>query len=291
MRSKGIILTGGSGFVGSYLLGSEFSEYFVPISLRTSKIENIIWDGIDRVIHLAGISTITKDDPKELFDQINNQLTVLLAKESKSKGVKQFIFLSSAKVYGENSYGKAFSVNDKCNPTDAYGLSKLRAEEALLKLHCNSFKVCIIRSPIIYGPGVKGNMLKLISLVNSKWPLPFGNCDNSRSVLFIENLILAIIAALKGGNSGLLNVADLKPLSTLDLINLISSELNISARNISLPEFIKSILRKLTPNIYDKMFGSMEINVIESLSQLKIQNSISTQCGVKKMIEWYLENH
>ena len=133
---------------------------------------------------------------KEEYEKVNVTQTLELAKKAKASGVKQFVFMSTVKVYGEetnvglprSARNDSYNENSLCRPEDEYGKSKLKAEQELLKLKDDNFKVSIVRTPIVYGYGVKANIKSLINLVHKVPVLPFGNIENKRSMVYIGNL-------------------------------------------------------------------------------------------------------
>lgn len=143
----------------------------------------------DVVYHVAGIAHVNADPKMEaLYYKVNRDLTIEIAKHAKAAGVKQFIFMSSMIVFHESQSLKAeiLTKDTQPNPNGFYGDSKLQAENGLKKLECDTFKVCILRPPMIYGPNSKGNFPRLIKLA-TKTPF-FPAYHNKRSMLYIDNL-------------------------------------------------------------------------------------------------------
>ncbi|MBK9322221.1 MAG: NAD-dependent epimerase/dehydratase family protein [Bdellovibrionaceae bacterium] len=175
---KKIMITGATGFVGSNFIKSYETQYeIVPVSLRETAVEDIDFSGVNVVLHLAALAHQSSIVPFQRYYEVNTTLTEKLACRSKAAGVKQFVFYSTVKVYGVDGIldDKNFVLNEKTpiKPTDSYGKSKAMAEEILQKLEDEKFKVAIIRPPMIYGEGVKGNMASLIRLVDKIPILPF----------------------------------------------------------------------------------------------------------------------
>lgn len=143
----------------------------------------------DVVYHVAGIAHVNADPKMEpLYYKVNRDLTIEIARHAKEAGVKQFIFMSSMIVFHESQSLKAevLTLDTKPNPNGFYGDSKLQAENGLKELECDTFKVCILRPPMIYGPNSKGNFPRLAKLA-TKAPI-FPAWHNKRSMLFIDNL-------------------------------------------------------------------------------------------------------
>jgi UDP-glucose 4-epimerase len=166
--------------------------------------------------------------------------------------------MSSVKVYGEES-NIAYSENSYCVPQDDYGKSKLKAEQELQKLEDNDFKVSIIRTPIVYGYGVKANIKNLISLVSKVPVLPFVNIKNKRSMVYIGNLCHLIDEIIKQEKAGVFLASDDTPLSTTRLILLIAKSLDKKVYLIQIPLF-KTLLKSLKPSFYKRLYESLEVN-------------------------------
>lgn len=190
---KRILITGANSYVGTNVekwLLKEPSEFVVD----TVDTMNDIWKAADftqydTIFHVAGIAHV---DPKPsmapLYYKVNRDLTVEIAKHAKECGVKQFLFMSSEIVYHVSKSLKPHVITPETqpNPNDFYGDSKLQAENGLHELECPTFKVTILRPPMIYGPNCKGNFLRL-GWLGTKTPV-FPNWHNKRSMLFVENL-------------------------------------------------------------------------------------------------------
>ena len=188
-----VLITGANSFVGTniekWLLKEP--EVFTVHTVDTMNSEwmNADFKQYDTVFHVAGIAHV---DPKPelapLYYKVNRDLTIEVAKEAKEKGVKQFIYMSSKIVYhaSKSLKGDVTTLETQPNPNDFYGDSKLQAEEGLHELECDTFKVAIIRPPMIYGANSKGNFLRLGWLA-TKTPI-FPAWHNKRSMLYIDNL-------------------------------------------------------------------------------------------------------
>ena len=164
------------------------------------------------------------------YESINVLATERIAKESAELQIKKLIFLSTIKVYGEKTLANnPFNNKTQFSPQDEYSKSKCRAEKVLKKISKKyGLKIIIIRIPLVYGPLVGANFLNFIKLVNLRMPLPFGNIQNKRSILFVGNLADFICKCLKSKKA--LNksfvVSDSNPVSTKDLVRLIAKGLN-----------------------------------------------------------------
>jgi UDP-glucose 4-epimerase len=169
-------------------------------------------------------------DVLEQYRRTNTEGTLSLARASARARVSRFIFLSTVKVHGEQTVATPFSESDVPLPTDPYGISKLEAERGLDEIAFETgMRVVSFRPPLIYGPGVKGNFLRLMALIRRRIPLPFASINNSRSLLCVGNLVSAIEAALSASEpiSGAYLVSDDHDLSTPDLIKLVSAAMGL----------------------------------------------------------------
>ena len=163
---KKLLITGSSGFVGKYFIKKYKDNYEIKnFSFLKDDINSLDCSDVDVVFHLSALVHQMGGASCEEYERVNVTQTLELAKKAKENGVKQFVFMSTVKVYGEETDSK-YSENIICNPEDDYGKSKLKAELELQKIEDEDFKVSIIRTPIVYGYGVKANIKSLINLVN-----------------------------------------------------------------------------------------------------------------------------
>lgn len=188
---KKVLITGLNSYVGNSFASFCKDNFEIDkISLKDDEWQKIDFAKYDSILHVAGIAHTSKDPSlKDLYYKVNVDLTAQIAKKAKDDGVKQFIFMSSIIIYGDSApigQEKIIDKNTKPKPDDFYGDSKLQAEQRLLGLECENFKIAIIRPPMIYGEGSKGNYPKLVKL--AKYAFIFPNIKNQRSVLYIDKL-------------------------------------------------------------------------------------------------------
>lgn len=279
-----LLLTGSSGFVGSYFRKAYGREYKIEsFSFRTDDFDKLSLGNIEVVVHLSALVHQMGGASKEEYYRVNFSNTLSLAKKAKSSGVKQFIFMSTVKVYGEESE-EAYCENTPCFPQDDYGKSKLAAEEALLELEDENFRVAIIRTPIVYGAGVKANILSLVNLIQKVPVLPLGNIKNRRSMVYIGNLCAIIHQIILTKNSGVFLASDDEALSTSQFIELVAKALEKKIVLISLPLFSKAV-QKIRPAFYKRLYLSLEVDNSLTKKRLAFSNPYTTKEGVEAMIK------
>ena len=220
--SRNILVTGAAGFIGQAVCSDLSARGYQVLGAvrqqakahQTSHVqyqivgdmqESTDWSaalvGIDLVVHLAARVHLMSDsaqNPLAEYRRVNVAMTMNLARQSAKAGVKRFVFISSVKVNGENTpFGQPFTADDAPHPVDPYGVSKLEAEELLLKLAQETgMEVVIIRPVLVYGPGVKANFLQMMRWLQKGIPLPLKALDNQRSLLAIDNLADLIATCL-----------------------------------------------------------------------------------------------
>lgn len=262
---KRILITGAGSFIGrnvkAYLERWPESYQADMVSLRGDDWQKQSFRGYDAILHTAGIVHQNKsnDDPAqaELYDRVNHRLTVEVAEKAKREGVGQFLFLSSESVYGLHApVGKVTTItmDTPVHPVDNYGISKARAEEALNALRDESFKVAILRPPMIYGKGCKGNYQTLSKLAK-KLPV-FPLVENQRSMLYIDNLCEFVRLLVEDGADGLYCPQNAEYVSTCDMVNRIA---HANGHGLLLVRGFTWALKLLRPvtGMADKAFGSL----------------------------------
>ena len=179
-----VLITGNNGYLGKNFLNKYKNKYsFEKFSLLKQKLEDINFDNIDIVLHCAALVHQKVEHSYAKYYEINVKYPVKLAKIAKQNGVKQFVFISTIAVYGENE--ELLNENTSCNPITPYGKSKLEAEKELLKLNDDTFIVSIIRPPMVYGKDAPGNIDSLVKLVKKVPIIPLGGIENKRSFISI----------------------------------------------------------------------------------------------------------
>ena len=262
---KKILITG----AGSYI-GTSFEEYMKqwPEKYQVDTLDMIgdYWkkydfSGYDTVYHVAGIAhsdngKISKEKAK-LYYEVNTKLTVRTAMKAKKSGVKQFIFMSSAIVYGDSApigKKKMITKDTPVKPANCYGDSKVKAENGLKKLEDENFKVVILRPPMIYGKGSKGNY-PLMSKLAQKMPV-FPKVDNCRSMLYIENLMEFVRLMIENEEQGTFWPQNVEYSNTSELVRMIGKA---HGKKVMLVPFCTIPLKiaSLITGLVNKAFGNL----------------------------------
>lgn len=251
-----ILITGKKSYVGTSLeswLRKFPDRYSVKsISLRDNSWKVTTFSGYDVVLHVAGIAHMkeTKEN-KNLYYKVNRDLAFEVAQKAKNEGIKQFIFLSSMSVYGIER--GVINNNTPTKPKSNYGKSKLQAEELISVLNSNTFKVAILRPPMIYGKGCKGNYIKLAKLaVNIPF---FPDVDNKRSMIYIDNLSEFIKCVIDTYASGVFFPQNNEYVKTSEMVELIAKAHSKKVWKTKLFNPIIEIILKI--NTINKVFGSL----------------------------------
>lgn len=190
---KKILITGANSYIGKNFLDyiNSLGDYEAQaISVRDDSWKSMDWRGLDVVYDVAGIAHIKEtDENRHLYYEVNRELAVELAKKAKAEGVKQFIYLSSMSVFG--LVEGHITAKTPTNPANAYGKSKLEAERQIMAMASPNFIVTIVRPPMVYGDGCKGNyqLLRKFALKVKAFP----NVRNQRSMISIENMSKAVV--------------------------------------------------------------------------------------------------
>jgi nucleoside-diphosphate-sugar epimerase len=258
---KKILITGKNSYIGNRVeewFEKTPSKYSVDkITVRDSSWEKVDFSCYDTVLHLAGIAHVSRDPKMEkLYYKVNRDLTVEIAKKAKSQGVKQFIFMSSIIVYGNSTTNLGeIDLNTVPKPKDFYGQSKLDAEKYINELADSNFNILVIRPPMIYGRGSKGNYRKL-STIAKKTPI-FPDLDNERSMLHIDNLCEFIKLMIDNQESGLFFPQNVEYTKTSEMVEVIA---RVHGKKMVLTKtfnpLIKILIRRI--NIFNKMFGNLK---------------------------------
>jgi len=315
-----ILVTGANGFIGSALChrlqaigmpvrggvrdrssipasgGSEAGGFeWVVLHDQSTDVETQqALHGVQVVIHLAAKVHVMADpaaDSLHEFRKVNVVWTERLARAASAQGVRRFVYLSSVKVNGEAS-SVPFTEQDSPNPQDAYGISKWEAEQALATVSSETgLETVIVRSPLVYGPGVGGNFLKLLNVLRREIPLPLARVENRRSLIYRENLVDALILcawdARAAGQTYL--VSDGEDLSTPDLIRRLAMALGSPSRLWPVPLSVLGWLGKVVGKeaIIERLFGSLQIDSSRIRRELDWHPPYFVDHGLAETATWF----
>jgi len=307
-----ILVTGGHGMVGSAVAAHARArnmnvrissrqpprsaeaglEYVQAGDLAPTNDWSVALQGVDAVVHCAARVHAMRDvvaDPLTVFRTVNTAATLNLARQASAASVKRFIFLSSVKVNGEFSRGRAFTEADAANPQEPYSLSKHEAELGLRRLAAETgMEVVIIRPPLVYGAGVKANFASLMRAVQRGLPLPIGAVDNRRSLVGLDNLvdfILTCVTHPAAANETFL-VSDGCDLSTAELARALARASGVGARLLPVPLWLLRagavMVRKEAA--FHRLCGDFQVDISKARDLLGWQPPASPDQGLQSAV-------
>lgn len=305
-----ILVTGASGFVGGQLItrlaaqpsavargavrakseGDHSGLIAVgEISGDTDWSEALLGQRV--IVHTAARAHIMDDtaaDPLTEFQNVNVAGTLNLARQAAEAGVRRFVFISSIKVNGEQApLGACFTAEDTPAPQDPYGISKWEAEQGLQQIAWDTgMEVVVIRPPLVYGPGVKGNFASMAKLLAKGLPLPLGAIHNKRSLVALDNLIDLIITCIDhpAAANQVFLVSDGEDLSTSELLRRVGRAMGRPARLLPVPagllQFGATVLGKKA--IAQRLLGSLQVDISKNKEILGWEPSVSVDEGLRR---------
>lgn len=313
--SNGIILvTGANGFVGRAVcdaLAASGRAFRACVRAPQSDVPGAVAVGdvgpdTDWRIALQGVSSVvqlvsrthvlreTAPDSLSAYRRINVQGTLRLAQEAARSGVRRLVFMSSIKVNGESTT-RPFTEGDPPRPEDAYGVSKREAEDALARVAADSgLEVVVLRPPLVYGPGVKGNFLGLMNWVARGLPLPLASIDNRRSLIHVGNLADAVVKACSAAQAAgqLYLMADGEDVSTPGLARALARALGVQPRLLPCPPLLLRIGAALTgrQGEISRLTGSLQVDCTKLRRELQWQPPFTLEQGLAQTARWYLDS-
>jgi nucleoside-diphosphate-sugar epimerase len=283
-----VLITGANSFIGTNFHKISENQNIREVSLKEILPEKIDFSNIDVVLHLAAIVHQSKKIDKEKYLSVNRDLCIRVAELAKSAGVKQFIFLSTVKVYGKYIPGSdPWNEDSVCNPDDDYGISKYEAELALKRVEDTGFVVSIIRTPIVYGPGVAGNILKLIKLIEKFPMLPFFKVNNNRHYTYVDNLVGFIDRIIEVKASGTFIAMDEFALSTTYLVLYLSGLLHRKIILFTVPDLLLKTLVAWKPEIFDRLYRSFYLDNSKTKKILQYTPLFTSEEGLAMTVSFY----
>jgi len=288
MASQKILVTGATGFVGRALIARFLADGRVACAaVRTSsadlpiQVESVAigeigqetdWtralDGVGTVVHLAARVHMTGEDAAHAlprFRAVNAAGSAVLARAARNAGVRRFVLVSTTTVYGDRNPGQPFDESSPPAPASPYAQSKLEAERVVADtLGGSATEFVVLRAPLVYGANAKGNFARLVRLVQSGVPLPFASIQNRRSVVFVDNLVDAIVRALDhpaaAGRTYV--VSDGQDVSTPDLIARIAAGLGRHSRLFAFPAVLLRLAGTLLgrPDEISRLLDDMAVD-------------------------------
>lgn len=316
-----ILVTGGTGFIGNALVKRLLFERTlggvvmavrhlngsIPRKVRPVLVgdmsETTDWSGalkgVDVVVHCAARVHVMREinpDPLGVFRSLNVQATQNLAQQAAHLGVRRFVYVSSLKVHGENTPpGRPFFVTDMSTPIDAYGISKAEAEAALKQIARETgMEVVIIRPPLVYGHGVKGNFATILRWLQRGTPLPLGSVtENRRSLVAIDNLVDLLVTCMDhpaAANETFL-VSDGEDLSTTDLLRRIGVVMGKPARLWPVaPELLQAAAKLLGKgNMAQRLLGNLQVDISHTCQTLGWKPPIGVEEGLRRAVKGFVQ--
>ncbi len=316
-----ILVTGANGFVGSALI-ERFAREGIKVraAVRTSAAASMLstkyplvevftvgeigpataWHdalvSVDSVVHLASrvhVMHETEPDPLRTFRSVNTEGSIALARGAAAAGVKRFIYLSTVKVIGERTEGEPFNDASILQPTDPYAISKQEAETALFRIESETgMRVTVLRPPLVYGAGVKGNFLRLLAWVRAGYPLPLGAIHNQRSLLYLGNLVDAIatllVRPMEAGRAYLLR--DGADVSTPGLIRRLAQQMEVPARLLPIPAWGLHLAGRMTGHgeVVRRLTDSLSVDDTRFRREAGWIPRYTLDQGLSETVNWYL---
>ncbi|HAU29381.1 MAG TPA: NAD-dependent dehydratase [Rhodospirillaceae bacterium] len=306
---KTILVTGGTGFVGRTLIPllvargyavrlavRQPSEVFPDAVVVGEVSPDTDWraalSGVDAVIHMAArvhVMTETETDPLSAFREVNRDGTLALARAARDAGISRLVFLSSVKAAAERSGDLPLAEDMLAHPETPYGQSKREAEEGLLSL--SGISSVILRPPLVYGPGVKGNFRTLMQVIRKGIPLPLGSVHNRRSLVYVGNLAAAVLAAVEQPDipSGIYHVCDGLALSTTELLGRVADAMGCKARIFRFSPWLLEQVARLARrhDLWEKVCGNLEVDDTLFRQRTGWKPPFSVEEGLALTTEWF----
>lgn len=308
-----VLITGATGFVGGAVQRQLMNDSKIDVSVAVRSnstslpVESFYVSGLtsdtdwsaalqdkDLVIHCAARAHIMSDDasdPLSEYRRVNVDGTLNLARQAAKEGLKRFVFISSIKVNGEQTQpGQPFTSDDQPAPEDAYGQSKLEAEQGLQQIASEAgMELVIIRPPLVYGPEAKGNFSTMIKLVDKGLPLPLGAIHNKRSLIALDNLVDLVITCIDhpAAANQVFLAGDGQDLSTTELLRGVGNAMGKPARLIPVPAgmlmFGATLLGKKAAA--QRFLGSLQVDISKARNVLGWEPPLTLEEGLRRCFD------
>lgn len=317
MTASRVLVTGATGFVGGALVERLLSEdgwipaagcrqaSLVPLGaehvLTPSLASNADWScavhGADVVVHAAARVHVMNDaeaDPLTAYRKANVAGTLALARQAAQAGVKRFVFVSSIKVNGELTRpGDVFRETDRPVPEDPYGISKAEAEAGLFAIgRRTGMEIVVVRPPLVYGPGVRGNFAELLRLVWRGVPLPLGAVNNRRSLVGLDNLVDLLVKCLDHPQAAgkVFLVSDGEDLSTTALLRRVAIAMGQPLLLLPVPPVMLQLGARVLgrPEVAQRLLGSLQIDMTFTQETLAWNPPMSVDEEFRRTIATFL---
>jgi nucleoside-diphosphate-sugar epimerase len=305
-----ILVTGASGFIGQALCAAASAGHRVRRAVRRPAGDDPTavtvgelapetdWrralEGVQCVVHLAARTHVLREtarDPLAEYRRVNVAGTVRLAEQAAQAGVRRLVFMSSVKVNGDSTQ-RPFTERDEPRPEDGYGFSKRDAERALGRFAGTAgMEVVILRPPLVYGPGVKGNFLRLLDGVARRVPLPLASIRNRRSLIYVGNLVDAVLAAIAAPRAagGTYLLSDGEDVSTPELVREMARALGVAPRLLPCPSSWLRLAGAVTGRraAVARLTGSLQVDSTAARRDLQWRPRYTLAQGLAETARWY----
>lgn len=310
-----IAVIGATGFVGRALVARLAADGYeaipvvrAPADLPGERVVGAIeavgeWhnqlDGADVVINLAARVHMMRDaavDPLAEYRRVNSEAALAMAIGAHRAGIRRYIYLSSIKVNGEDTNGRApFTADEPVSPSDPYARSKREAERNLLDLAGSTgMEVVIIRPPLVYGPGVKANFQAMMKWLRTGLPLPLGAVRNSRSLVGLDNLIDLVTTCIRHPDAAnqVFLVSDGEDVSTPQLLRMLGSALGSAPRLLPVPPSLVVSAAKLVGKgaAVQRLLGDLKVDISKTRETLDWAPRVPLQQGLNATAIAYLKS-
>jgi len=314
------IVTGANGFIGRAMISALVHQGIdVRIAVRQNSRRNLDsstqhvsthtisdigpetdWtgalDGVQSVLHLAArvhVMNETASNPLVEFRHVNTLGTSRLASMAAQAGVRRMVYVSTIKVNGEATYGRAFHEDDPPQPSDSYAVSKWEAEQALQRISADTgMEIVIVRPPLVYGPGVGGNFLTMLNWIRRGVPLPLASIDNVRSLVGLDNLVSLLMTCLTHPNAAgeRFLVSDRDDISTPELLRRTAKALDRTSCLLPFPVMILRMMAHLFAKntACERLCGSLVVDSTKANQLLGWSPVSSMENELRRTADWYL---